>query len=388
MLILNKANFAKQGGQNCQAQYDRVIQQRNANELQQAHYLAVRGNVEAQRFLQAVNSGQTAASNQAALIPRDAFRELDQETKRVTEADEGRGYFNSLMGISKSLPIGKTADVYRRATDKTGIITTSISGQVPTGLSKTAYDYDGDPVPVFMTGYTRPWREQAAFSSEGFDAQIDDQHNSTRDINQAMAIYLLWGNTDIKVDSYTGQGIATHRNTVKLDLGASGANINLSDRGTQATAQAIVDYFTKEFAQSLDANLVMRVDELYVSPSIKRRLGQPVSTTGEYKDVTLEEYLLKYGRIGKIETTFELGRAGDGTGDYDVDDVARANQFFCYVKDSSYLRPLVGQGLSTVALPVTHQLEDMQVLLYSAMGLQVKADRNGRSSVFFASNIT
>lgn len=329
------------------------------------------------------NMGVQVAANQAALIPQDAYRELDSITKRVFENDEGRGYFTSLMGLSKSIDIGKTAYLYRRASDKANLTTVSVSGQVPEAMNKTEYTYHGDPVPIFTTSYGREWREQKAFSTEGFDALFDDQYNNMRSLKEDMAIYMLWGNAGINIRGYEGQGILNHDATVKLDLGSGGANINL----TTATADQIITYFTGAFANALDNNYVARVDELWVSPQIMRNLQKPYSGAGDFKEGTIKDYIERYGRVGKIEVTFELGRSGaNSTGDYNA--AGQGNEFFCYVKNQQALRPLVGQAISTVAIPRLMPMDNINFLNWSAMGMQVLADSNGRSQVFYASEVT
>lgn len=350
------------------SQYLELNQLRKSHELWALNQLSIKG--------------VKIAANQAALIPTDAYRDLDSVTMRVFENDEGQGYMNSLIEIAKPVHIGKTVSLYRTASDKSGVITRSVSGQRPTALSKTVYDYQGDPVPIFSTGYGRPWREGEAFSSEGFDAMVDDQYNSSRDIKEDMAIYMLWGDSQIVVKGYQGYGICTHPNTQKLDLGAAGANIDL----TTASADAVVAYFQGPFAEALDNNYVSEIDELWVSPQMRRNFKKVYSTAGQFKEGTVEDYLLRYGRIKKIETTYELGREGQGTGDYNVD--GEGNEFFCYVKNESALQPLVGQGVSTVAIPQLLPMDDDNTLIWAAMGMRVKSDQNGRSQVFYASEVS
>lgn len=334
------------------------------------------------------NMGHTLHANQSALLPRDAYRELDSITQRVFQNDEGRGYMMDLMGVARSLDVGKTAYIYRQSSDKTGMVTRSLSGQVPETISKTNYDYDGDPVPMFTTGYGREWREQRAFASEGFDAMFDDQENAMRDIKEDIANYMLWGDSTINVRTYAGQGIANHRSTQKIDLGTSGANINLSQVGSVATADAIIQFWTRDFAQTLDNNYTPYVDVVWVSPQIRRRLQEPYSTSAQFKQGTLEDYILSFGRVKKFETTFELGREANGSGDYNVNTLARANQFFAYVRDQQCIAPLVGMGMSNIAIPRILPTDNMNNLIMSAMGMRVRADANGRSKVFYASNVT
>lgn len=371
-ILFNKTNIAL--STNCKRQFDDINKIRNQHDMIQRNALKAQGT--------------HVSANQAALLPQDAYRELDSITQRVFQNDEGRGYMMDLMPMARSLDIGKTAYVYRQASDKTGLVTRSISGQVPETISKTNYDYDGDPVPIFTTGYGREWREQRSFATEGFDAMFDDQENSVRDLNEDMAVYTLWGDTSINIRTYEGQGIATHRSTQKIDLGTSGANVNLSQVGTQSSNDEIIAFWTVAFAQELDDNYCPYVDVVWVSPQIKRRMQQPYSLSGQFKNGTLEDYILTFGRVKEFKTTYELGREGNGTGDYNVNTVDRANQFFAYVRDRQVIAPLVGMGMSNIAIPRIMPMDNVNNLVMSAMGLRVRADSNGRSKVFYASNIT
>lgn len=351
-----------------------AAQWKGLNQLRKEHENISRGMIQMK--------GNKLAANQAALLPVEAYRDIDDTTHKVYQNDEGRGYMTSLMSIAKGVHIGKTASLYRNASDKSGSVNRSVSGQMPATLSKTVYEYGGDPVPVFTTGYGREWREGEAFSSEGFDEMIDDQENSSRDIMEDQALYMLWGDTGINIKGYVGYGICTHPNTVKLDLGGSGSNIDLRT----ATADEIVAYFTGDFANALDNNYTPRVDELWVSPQIMRNFEKPYSGATAFKEGTVKEYLERYGRIGSIQSTFELGRAGNGTGIYN--DPTTGNEFFCFVKQQTVLCPIVGAAVSTVAIPRMMPMDDNNTLLWGAMGMRIRADSNGRSKVFYASEIT
>ena len=322
------------------------------------------------------------AANQSALIPFDQWREVDVVTKRVFMNDEGQEYLTSLLTLAKPLNIGKTAYVYRKASDKENNVIRSLSGQNPETMNKTNYEYAGDPVPIFNTGYGRPWREQTALINEGFDALVDDQERTLREIKENMAIYMLYGDDTINVKGYSAKGITNHQSTVQIDLGGSGANIDL----TSATADQIITFFTVYFAGVLDSNYCSKVDELYVSPQIMRNFNRPYSGSGDFKEGTIKDYIERYGRVGEIKSTFELGRDGKGTGAYNVD--GKGNEFFCFVKNQQAICPLVGQGVSTIAMPRLKPMDDYNFMVWGAMGLRIQSDANGRSQVFYASVIS
>ena len=327
--------------------------------------------------------GQKLNNNAAALLPKEAYQEMDSITQRVFTNDEGQEYMASMMGIAKGMNIGKTTSIYRLASDKADNVIRSMSGQVPSTISKTNYTYNRDPIPLFTTGYGREWREQASFSTEGFDAMFDDHENAMREIKEDMARYMLTGDSGIVVDGATGRGILNHANTQKLDLGAAGANISL----ISATADEIVAYFTGPFAKELDNNFVTKIDEMWISPQMMRNFQKPYSNAAGFKEGTVLDYLLQYGRIESIKSTFELGRSiSAGQGDPNAD--GEGNEFFCYVRDQQVLCPLVAQSASVIAIPRMMPMDNVNNLVWGAMGFRVKADANGRSKVFYASEIS
>lgn len=364
-LYFNKAHTESQA--NCKGQFDYQKGLRKQHETIGANNLK--------------NAGIGLAANQAALIPTDAYRQLDQITQRVFKDDEGQGYMTDLMKVSKSLDVGKTAYVYRQASDKKDQVVRSLSGNVTTLKSKTDYSFQGDPVPIFRTDYGRPWRELRTFQSEGFDAMFDDHENAMREIKRDMARYLLTGDTNINVQTYNARGITNHAATQQINLGASDANIDLTSAST--SADDIIQFFTRTFAQELDDNFCAYVDIMWISPQIGRRLAEPYSASGDFKEGTLRDYILRYGRIKDIQITFELGRSTA-----DAPNVANGgNEFFAYVRNQSVLCPLVGQGVSTVAIPRLLPMDDINNLVWAAMGFQVRQDVNGRSKVFHASDM-
>ena len=117
--------------------------------------------------------------NAAAVLPRDAWLEMDNITRRVMRADEGQVWMADLMPLAKPVSIGKLVHLTRVASDSSAPVNRSMSGQVPNAMDKTVYDYRGTPVPIFSTGYGREWREWNSLSSESFDALSDDQESTT-----------------------------------------------------------------------------------------------------------------------------------------------------------------------------------------------------------------
>lgn len=307
--------------------------------------------------------------NAAAVLPRDAWLELDGITRRVMRDDEGQVYMADLMPLARPVNIGKLVHLNRVSGDA-GQVVRSMSGQVPVSLDKVTYDYRGTPVPIFASGYGREWREWNTLQSENFDALSDDQEAITAEIRSNMADYVLNGDSTIVFQGYTATGIKTSPYSKVINLGPTGgANIDLDSPST--TSDAIDNFFTQTLGAMLDANLITGKVNIYVSPEIGRNLDRSYSGSSGFKGGTLLSYLLTNRRINKIEVTFKL------TG----------NQFFGFVPRSDYIRPLVGMAVNTTAKTRLNPTDNYQFLVMGALGLEIRADINGKSGVFYTTDV-
>jgi hypothetical protein len=310
--------------------------------------------------------------NAASVLPRDAWLELDAITRRVLRNDEGEAYMQDLMPLAKPVNIGKIVHMNRVATQATKAVQRSISGQTPAPLDKTGYDYRGVPVPIFMNAYGREWREWSTLQSENFDALADDQFEFVSHIREDQADFVLNGDTSIVFQGYTAYGIKNSPYTKLLNLGSAvgGANIDLSSAST--TADQIEGYINGPFGAALDANYIgdKRVN-LYISPEIARNWDRPYSLAAGFKVGSIRDFILGNRRIAKITTTWKL------TG----------NEFFAFVPDAQYIRPLIGMAVNTVAAVRLNPNDNYQFMNWGALGIEIRADANGRSGVFASTDI-
>lgn len=311
--------------------------------------------------------GLAAIGNAAAVLPRDAWLELDTITRRVMRDDDGEVYMADLMPLAKPVNIGKLVHLNRVSGDA-GRVVRSMSGQVPVTLDKVNYDYRGTPVPIFASGYHREWREWNTLQSENFDALADDQEAITACIKEDNADYVLDGDATIVFEGYTAYGIRTSplSKTINLGSAAGGANIDLTAAGT--TSDAIDGFFTGAFGAMLDANLITQPVNLYVSKEIARNWDRSYSGSAGFKGGRLNEYLATNRRINKIAVTSKLS----------------GNAFMGFVPRSEYIRPLVAMATSTVAIPRQHPRANYQFEVWNAMGIDIRADINGKSGVFYS----
>lgn len=321
------------------------------------------GEVSAARKFGDLEESRITLGNSSAILPRDAWLEMDARTKRLMRGDGGSTFMDDLMRIAKAVNIGKMVALHRQSSDA-GVVTVSLSGQVGTPTDKTVYKYEGTPIPIFSSSYHRNFREWEALQSEGFDALFDDQENVLWNLRRRNADYVLNGDTTQVVDGYTGYGIRNHPNSKSINLGSAvgGANINLAT----ATPQQIVDFINGPFAAALDANFIVDQVNIYVSAEIMRNWEKPLSSTEGFKGGSVREFIEGNSRVGTIKRTFEL------TG----------NSFIAFVPSDRFIRPLVGMATSTVAIPRQHPRANYVFDVWNAMGIEILADYNGRSGVF------
>lgn len=305
--------------------------------------------------------------NAAAVLPRDAWLDLDGITRRVMRADEGQAWMADLMPLAKAVNIGKLVHLDRVSSDA-GAVTRSMSGQVPVTMDKVTYDYRGTPVPIFASAYGREWREWNTLQSENFDALADDQEAVTAKIRRDMALYVLNGDTNLNFQGYPAYGIKTSALSKSINLGSAvgGANIDLS--ATATTSDAIDSFVTQTLGAMLDANYITGKINLYVSPEIGRNWDRSYSGSSGFKGGTLMDYLLTNRRINKITVSYELS----------------GNAFFGFVPSAEYIRPLVGMAVNTTAKTRQNPTDNYQFLVMGALGIQIRADINGRTGVFYS----
>lgn len=302
--------------------------------------------------------------NASAILPREAWMELDTVTRRVLRDDGGEPFMTDLMALAKPINIGKLVHMTRVSSDAQMPVNRSMSGQVPNAMDKVVYDYRGAPVPIFSTAYGREWREWNTFASEGFAPLVDDQEAATDKIKRNQADYALDGDATIVVGGYQAYGIrnSPFTKTINLGTGAGGASIDL----TTADVDALDTFFSNVFGKMLDDQLITDKVNVYISAEIARNFDRQWSDANGTKMGTIWDFLSKNRRINKIAVTRKL------TG----------NQFFGFVPRQEFVRPLIGMAVNTTAKVRQNPTDNYQFLVMGAMGIEVRGDYNGLSGVF------
>lgn len=323
--------------------------------------------------------GQYLDSDELARNAADQFgikfwAEIDRRAIEVRDNDQGRELMTDLMTLATPLDVGKTIKTYARNGDIQDEVKVSMDGQTPITFDGVDSDSEGDPVPIFQAGFGINWRKWKGQQSENIDALADAQSAKMKVILSRMADYLLDGDAKIKVSGFAAQGIRNHRNTKKINLSVANTGGTPLDLTAAATSNdAILNFWNQTFALQLDANYVNgKLSVVWVSPEIMRRMTVPFSNAEGFKGGTLLSYILQFGRVGEFRQTYKL------TG----------NQFLGYMRDKDAISPLVGQAVSTTPIARLQPRDNYNFEIWSALGLQIKADANGRGSVFYAANLT
>ena len=359
-IILTKELIANNA--NSRSQFDAVMYQRREFNVQQG--------ILCNQFagLADVGGEDVLLKNAADQFDVKFWAEVDRNSIEVRDNDQGREFLTDLMGIATPLHIGKTVKAYTVSGEIHNEVKISIDGQAPITYDNVENQREADPVPIFQGGYGINWREWQGKMSENMDAIGEAQREKTKVMLSRMADYVLDGDANVNVAGYQAQGIRNHRNTYKIDLTVDG--IDLTSPST--TNDQIVAYFNQTFAVHLDANYVNELVTVWVSPQIARRLAAPYSNASGFKEGTLADYISRYSRVKGFRTTWKLN----------------GNEFFGYVKNRDVITPLVGAALATVPMPRLTPRANYNFELWAAMGLQIKADVNGRTGVFYAANLT
>lgn len=338
-----------------QAQWQAVVGARNgyaANEAMHANALRAAG------F--AVNDG---------LIPQDVYQEFDNVTVERFRSDDGDTFLNDLLPLSRSVNIGRLIYRFRRASDA-GQTQTSMTGQIGVKFDQVEYSYDGTLIPVHDTGFFRNWREWNAQQAEGFDALVDDQRESVAALRRRLADTFLDGHTDadgnyIELDSVSWQGMRNDSRVAQVDLGAGGINFDFTD--TTKTYEEIEAAF-KQVRDVLWIDNNSEKDAMYyVSREIASNMERYSSEFASSENKILMRLSSLQGVAG-IKASSKLS----------------GNELMAFPLDGMCVRPIVGMGVNTVAMPRPVYNSNYEFVVWGAIGFQVYTDYLGQYCALYA----
>lgn len=298
---------------------------------------------------------------------RDFYAAFDTQILELRNQEDGMEIVNDLLTVQTVLDIGKTVKFYNQGGQIDDSVAISIDGQAPYSFDMAGYSEDGDPIPIIQAGFGVNWRLFRGLQSVGIDAALDSQRAKQREYNLKLVGLALDGAATIAVDGKPSQGLRNHRNTKKIDLGASGANINLAT----ATAAQLIAFFQGPFAAALTANRVSQLDILWLSQEVMGNLSKVYVESGVTVG-TVGDYLLRFIRVREFRPTFALS----------------GNEFLGYIRSRDVVTPLVGMPTSVLPLPRPMPEHNYNFRIMGAMGMQVKADSAGMGGVFYGAALT
>lgn len=333
-------------------QWEEVIAARNGANMQERMF---------------VNVGQLHGND--GLIPRDVYQEFDNVTVERMRSDDGDTFLNDLLPLSRSVSIGKLVHKFRQASDA-GNAQTSMTGQIGVRMDQVEFTYDGTIVPVHDTGFFRNWREWNAQSSEGFDALIDDQRESVAAIRSHIADAFMDGHVDkdgntIVVDALSWSGMRNDTRVAQVDLGAGGVNFDFTDT---AQTYANIEANFKEVRDVLWITNNCTMDATYyVSREIASNFER--NSSESYSSEKILNRLAQLMGVAALKPTNKL------TG----------NQMMAFPLNPDKVRPIVGMGLNTVAMPRPVYNSNYEFVVWGAVGFEIRTDYSGNTCAMYAS---
>lgn len=320
------------------------------DEVQRARLAA---NAQEQVF---ANLGQVQVN--VGLIPQDVYQEFDNVTVERMRSDDGDTFLNDLLPLSRSVSIGKLVHKFRQASDA-GNSQTSMTGQIGVKMDQVEYTFDGSIIPIHDTGFSRNWREWNAQSSEGFDALVDDQRESVANLRARLADNFLDGHIDsdgnnIVVDGISWGGMRNDSRVAQIQLGAAGVNFDFTDT-TKTGAEIRAAFIQVRDVLWIDNNCAKDAT-YYVSREISSNLERRFSTSFDSK--TIQQELESMQGVAAIKSTSKLS----------------GNQLMAFPLDANNIRPIVGMGINTVAMPRPVYNSNYEFVVWGAVGFEVRTD--------------
>lgn len=338
-------------------QWNEVVAARNAYNLHEVSHAAL--------------LRQAGFAANEGIIPQDVFQEFDNVTVERFRSDDGDTFLNDLLPLSRSVNIGKLVSKFRRASDA-GLTQTSMTGQIGVKMDQVEYNYDGTIIPIHDTGFGRNWREWNAQRSEGFDALIDDQRESVAALRRRFADNFLDGHTDadgnyIVVDGLDWQGMRNDSRVAQVNIGASGINFDFTD--TANTGAQIKAAFIQVRDVLWITNNVEKDATYYISREIASNFERKFSAN--YNGPKIIDELAGLMGVAAIKPSSKLS----------------GNEFMAFPLDGQAVRPIVGMGLNTVAMPRPVYNSNYDFVVWGATGFQVYTDYASRKSALFAQDL-
>lgn len=303
-------------------------------------------------------------ANATNFLGVDFWKDLDKEAVQLRAGIEGIEILDDLQRVQRVLNVGKTARTYFSSGEIADDVSVSIDGQAPFSFDHTDMKGDGDPIPVFASGFGVNWRHALGLKTIDIDLVSLSREEKYKKHIKKLVDYMLNGDKNIVVDKYPAQGIKNHRNTNQIDI-----PVDL----TTASSKDVIEFFSGAFSKSLIQNRIPYLDILWVSYDIWQNLVKPSMVTINKDTMALGPDILsdamKYLKAKEVKPTFVL----------------EGNEFIGYQRNQSVICPLVGMPTSEYPLPRFVPQHNYNFQIMTIAGLQIKADADGRSGVVYGS---
>lgn len=312
-------------------------------------------------------SGQAILACNANAIGAQWY--LDRDTTTVTmmrDPDDGLTLLNDLDAISRNVDVGVLVSDYRRYGADAFEVRTSLDGNHDKPVDGGAVDYDGTIIPVHSAGISAQWREMVGERREGIDRLTLDHEQAVRAVKTRMAIMIYDGMTGLQFKGYKALGIRNSPNVLALDINTLPGSTVMN-----ATHEQIRDAFRKAIStlHSTENGATGKVD-FYVSSEIWERLGEIYTVTGVV--------------MGTAETLLDVLKRLPDIGEIKRDTMVKGDEFVAVIRRREYIEPIVGMPVTTTPIDRKSPMDNHQSLIWSVMGIQLKADAQGRSGILYA----
>lgn len=358
MFVFNKAYI--ESHKNAKGQWDYINGIRKtfaSNQEALQHRLAQQG---ADRSVIAANAG---------IGMLDFYQDVD---KRLVSVRQNTNFaiVKDIESLATPVNIGALTSVNLMAQDISDDVTISMGMGDKINFDSVGSDFDKNPIPVFTGGAGLDFRLYMGQEAAQLGLYAEAIERKSVKVAESIGNYMYNGNVKIGADGVKGEGIKNHRNTSKLNLGAAGYNIDLTSATT--TNDELVTFYVQDLGLVIDTNALGSIDVQWVSPEIYRRLMQPVGGTGQFKDGTMRDYLIRASEIKDIQKDYSLV----------------GNEFIMYKRDQQVISPLIALPMTSYQMFRADPYGNYNQKLIAVNGLKIAKTYNNKYGVFYASVVS
>lgn len=301
------------------------------------------------------------------LTPADAYREFDSVTK-IEQVPAGEyALLSRVLNTSRSVSLGKTVYEYRSASDAHDG-KSSISGQNGIALDHVDYDYAGSIIPIHDAAFGRNWREYLAMTSDGFDALVDDSREKERGLLNTANKYMWEGDSGLVVQGKSWLGLKGDPSVANVELSEPLTGGLPNDIYNEIRTQVDVLRITNNCANELDLVISREAYSYWQTPFTVQ------TGSGDGVDSRFGSILSMVMSLAGIRSVTE-------------DSFLTGSQMFLGWIDLQGFSSLIGQGMSTYAVPRLMHNSDFSFIKWMAAGFLVKNDFSGRTCALYGDDL-